>query len=265
MPFLEIDGRKVWCGTAGTDWADSRPLLLFVHGAGHDHSVWALQARALSQDGWNVATPDLPGHGRSEDASELTSITAHAEWLARLCDALETERLAVVGHSMGACIALELAAANPDRVEALALLGAGEAIPVNPGLLDDSLNHADRAHRFIAAFGHGRNTHFGAAEIPGIWLIGAALALLNRCEPAVLHRDFAACNDWDGSSIGARVAIPALIVSGSADRMTPSRTGRALADGIEGSTFELLQGPGHMLMQEAPGRVTELLRGFLRA
>lgn len=262
MPFLDIDDRKVWCGTAGTDSRDGRPLLLFVHGAGSDHSVWALQARALAGDGWNVATPDLPGHGRSEDAPELTSIAAYAKWLARLCDSLEADRLGLIGHSMGACIALDFAAANPDRVQRLALLGSGEALPVNPGLLDDTLNDSERAHRFITAFGHSRAAHFGAAEVPGIWLLGSTLALLNRCEPAVLHRDFAASNDWNGSEIGARIKAPTLIVSGSADRMTPPRTGRALSEAVSGSIFELIAESGHMLMAEAPGRVTGVLRGF---
>ena len=110
MLELEINGKRVVCGTGGTERRSGQPLLLFLHGAGNDHSVWSLQARALAHDGWNVIAPDLPGHGGSEDDPVLDSIAAYADWTEQLLIGLEYERCAVVGHSMGACIALDLAA-----------------------------------------------------------------------------------------------------------------------------------------------------------
>ncbi len=263
MPSLEIDGKRVGYGTGGVDWRAGQPLLVFLHGAGGDHTVWALQARALAQHGWNVAAPDLPGHGQSEDAAGLESVEGMADWVARFLDALGAERAVIVGHSMGACVALTLAAGHGKRVSALALVGAGDAVRVNPELLDDTLNDKARASQFIAAFGHGRGAHFGRGDAPGIWMIGATLALLGRCAPAVLHRDFAACDAWDGGALAGRVACPALVVSGEADRMTPPRVGRALAEAIPDGRYELLADTGHMMMAEMPTRVTKALRRFL--
>ena len=263
VPTIEIDGRGVGWGSGGVEWRQDRPTLLLIHGAGSDHSVWALQARSLAQAGWNVLAPDLPGHGQSKDMQGLESIAGYAAWVGRLLDALDCDRVAVAGHSMGACIALELAAARPDSIAALAVVGAGDSLPVNPSLLADCLERPLRAHAFIAAFGHGRASRFGGAEAPGIWMLGTALALLSRCEPAVLHRDFAACNDWRGAEVAVRVACPTLVLSGAGDRMTPPRAGKALAARIDGARFEIIENSGHMMMSEAPNEVSAALRRFL--
>ena len=263
MILLEIDGRQAACGTGGTTWQDGRPLLVFIHGAGNDHSVWAMQARSLAQCGWNVVAPDLPGHGQSEDLSSIESVCDYAAWVDRLVGNMGQESYGVVGHSMGACIAVELAVTSPDRIKALAALGAGEAMPVNDDLLENTLRRPLKAQRFITAFGHGRGAHFGRAETPGLWMLGSSMALLERCTPAVLHRDFSACNEWRGGEAADTIRCPTLVLSGAADRMTPPHTGRALAARVDGARFELLADTGHMMMAESPSEVTARLRGFL--
>jgi pimeloyl-ACP methyl ester carboxylesterase len=263
MQTVSVKGKAVAYGTGGVAWRGAQPLLVFLHGAGGDHTVWALQARALAQHGWNVAAPDLPGHGRSADAPGLHSIEAHADWAAAFASALAPGQPAAwIGHSMGACLALTLAARHPAQCAALALVGAGETMRVNPELLDDTLHHKERADAFVAAFGHGKGAHFGGAAAPGIWMIGATRALLARCAPAALHRDFAACNAWEGAPLTARVRCPVLVVSGDADRMTPPKAGQALAKAIPGARYQLLSGAGHMMMLETPGALTGALRAF---
>ena len=270
MPELEIRGRKVYCGAGGAAWKPRQPLALLLHGAGCDHTVWALQARSLAQHGWNVAAPDLPGHGASEDLDDMSTIADYAAWTvdfaAEAAASAGSREVAVIGHSMGACIAVDAAARPNGPTKRVALLGAGETLRVNPGLLADTLKRPLNAHRFIAAFGHGTGAHFGGAESPGLWMLGATMALLDRCTPKVLHRDFAACNAWEGSESASSVSCPTLVVAGAKDRMTPPRAGRALADRISGGAgFVTVADAGHMLMAEAPGAVTRCLRGFLGA
>ena len=207
--------------------------------------------------------PDLPGHGQSEDLSSIESVGDYAAWIHRLVDSLSQESYGVVGHSMGACIAVDLAVTAPDRIKVLAALGAGEAIPVNDALLENTLHRPLEAQRFITAFGHGRGAHFGRAETPGLWMLGSAMALLERCSSAVLHRDFAACNEWRGGEAAHAIRCPTLVLSGAADRMTPPRTGRSLAARVDGARFELLDDTGHMMMAESPSEVTARLRDFL--
>src|SRR6185312_13817730 len=117
-----VDGKRVFAGTGGRDHAPGLSAVVLVHGAGMDHSVFALQARALAHHGRNVLALDLPGHGGS-DGPALDSIAAMADWVLRAASAAGIERLRLAGHSMGGLIALEAAARGADRVEALALLG----------------------------------------------------------------------------------------------------------------------------------------------
>ena len=109
--------RTAYVGTGGGRPAAGAPALLFVHGAGMDHTVWALPARHFARKGWRVLAADLPGHGRSE-GPPLESIEAMRDWLAALLDALEVAATAVAGHSMGSLVAWALARAKPARCRA---------------------------------------------------------------------------------------------------------------------------------------------------
>jgi pimeloyl-ACP methyl ester carboxylesterase len=259
---LAVHGRRVWCSDGGVAWADGRPWVVFLHGAGGAHSVWQQQTRALAHHGFNVAAPDLPGHGGSEDAP-LATVGDHAQWVEAFCKAAGIARAALVGHSLGAAAALECAARSPARVAALVLVGAGPTMPVSPLLLEDTSGHPARAVDFITAYAHGRPSHLGGAPTPGNWLMGGARALLRACTPAVLHRDFAACNDWHGEEAAARVRCPALVVTGAGDRMTPPQAGRALAGLIPGARYETMAGAGHFVQTETPRVFLKLLRAFL--
>jgi pimeloyl-ACP methyl ester carboxylesterase len=264
MPTIPLDGRRATLHDGGVAWQPGRPALAFIHGAGADHSIWQQQSRALAHHGFNVAALDLPGHGRSDDVPAIASVGDYARWVAAALAAAGLERAALVGHSMGACIAVELAAAAPERVTALALVGTGLPMKVSAGLLHDTQDDPPRAVNFITAFAHGRPTHMGHAPTPGNWVMGSDAALLAACTPQVLHRDFAVCDAWQGAPVAARVRCRTLVVAGAGDRMTPPRAGRALAEAIPGARYELLPGCGHMIPSEAPRALLRLLGAFLR-
>ena len=257
---VEVGDRRIFVGTGGVEWPDSGPWTVLLHGAGSDHTVWALQARALAQHGCRVIAPDLPGHGRSTGGAVVDSIDGFVDWLGALLDALKVaEPVILVGHSMGSCIALSFAAKHPDKVGKLGLIAAGEAMPVNEGLLDDTLSRPQRAHRFIAAFGHGKGAHFGRAANPGTWHIGGTIALLERCEPRVLNADFAACDSWSSEGLAEQVESSTLVVCGSEDKMTPARTGKALCGRFANSRLVQIAGAGHLMMAESPDEISQAL------
>jgi len=62
---FKVEGKPVFAYTADHELDPGKPTLVFVHGAGLDHSVFALQSRYFGYHGWNVLALDLPGHGRS--------------------------------------------------------------------------------------------------------------------------------------------------------------------------------------------------------
>src|ERR1700733_13710076 len=99
-----VNGSHTLVATGGKDFDSSLPAIVFLHGAGLDHSVWALLARAFAHHGFGVLAPDLPGHGRSA-GPPLSSIAALADWTAALIDAAGVDAARLVGHSMGSLAA----------------------------------------------------------------------------------------------------------------------------------------------------------------
>jgi pimeloyl-ACP methyl ester carboxylesterase len=262
---ITLDGAEMFVADYGKGVDVARPTILFVHGAGMDHSVWPLQARHFAYRGWNALAPDLPGHGQS--GGELCdSVGAMADWLWRLIRALELASVTLVGHSMGALISLEAAARHRRKIEALALIGAAPAMPVHPALLAAAGRRAPLAAELICDWGFGPAGHLGGHKAPGSWMMGHAMQLLGRAAGPALSADFAACNAYDGGpAAAAKVRCPTLVVAGARDRMTPARQGAQLAEAINGARTVVLPDCGHMLMVEQPDATLDALIAFAQA
>jgi pimeloyl-ACP methyl ester carboxylesterase len=262
---LKVDSRTVYAATGGRPSDPARPAVLFVHGAGMDHTVWQLPARWFAWHGYSVFAVDLPGHGRSE-GPVLGSVPELAQWLGRVMDAAGLERAAVVGHSMGGAIALEAAVALPDRITRIALLGTAAAIPVNAALLEAAREAPERAYQMMTVWSHGTAAKMGGHPVPGLWMTGGSLALFARNAPGVLAADLAACAAWNSGPDGAaRVRCPALVILAANDIMTPPRNGAELARLIAGARTVTLPDCGHMLVAEQPDATLDALIGFFEA
>jgi pimeloyl-ACP methyl ester carboxylesterase len=260
---IRLDGHRVCLAHYGKPFDVARPTVVFVHGAGMDHSVWPLQARHFAYRGWNALAPDLPGHGRSDGALR-TSIPALADWLWDLISALEVQAAHLVGHSMGALIALELAARHRRKVAGVALLGAAPRMPVHPALLEAAAGPGPLAAELICDWGFGPAGRVGGHKAPGSWMLGHALRLLGAATGPRLRADLAACDAYrDGPAAAARVRCPTLIVAGAADRMTPASQAAKLAEAIRGAQIVTLPDCGHMMMVEQPGATLDALSGLL--
>ncbi|MCZ6473891.1 MAG: alpha/beta hydrolase [SAR324 cluster bacterium] len=263
MAEIELDGKRAFYTTGGKSWEDGLPLLVFVHCAGGNQSMWILQSRALAHHGWNVAAVDLPGHGYSEDVEGTATLEDYASWVGRFAGALDAGPAVLAGHSMGAGVCLTLAAARPEQISGLIMIATRAHTEVNEGLLRDTAENPARATAFITAFSHSQRSHLGSAPTPGNWLLGSAQALLNGCSGEVLHRDFVASHQWDGMAYAHKVRCPALMITGEQDRMTPAAQGRKLAEAIPGAACTEIPAVGHFVMIEAPRVVLKVMQDFL--
>ena len=270
---LALDGAATFVGTGGVErWSGDAPVVVFVHGAGMDRTVWLLHARWFARRGFDVVAPDLPGHGGSAGPA-LTDVPAMADWLGALLERLRRDHglgdhpsVSLVGHSMGALVALE-AASRTVRASSLVLLGAGYPMGVGEALLGAASRNERAAIDMITIFGHGHASRLGRNPMPGISVVNASSALLERAAPGVLHTDLAACNAYAGGEaaaarLGETGATDVRIVAGEEDRMTPARGTRALAD-LLGAPVERVKGSGHMLMAERPEEVLRAMRAAL--
>jgi pimeloyl-ACP methyl ester carboxylesterase len=262
---LIVDGAETFVATGGRDFDPALPAIVFLHGAGLDHSVWALLARSFAHRGFGVLAPDLPGHGRSAGAA-LSSISAMADWTAALIEAAGVRAARLIGHSMGSLAALETAARFSDQVTALALIATGAPMRVSDDLLNAAKNSNHAAIDMIAIWGNGYRATLGGSLSPGLWMLGGAERLLERARPGVLFNDLAACNDYgDALAAAAKVKVPSVLILGSRDLMTPAKSGKAVAAAIQASRVIVLEGAGHLLMTERPDEVFVVLRDTIFA
>ena len=262
MNFV-VDGRTAFAYTAAHAIDPARPSVVFVHGAGLDHSWFGLQSRYFGYHGRNTLALDLPGHGRSE-GPPLESVQAIADWVPKVMDAARVARASLVGHSLGALAALECAARHADRVERIALLGVAFPMRVAEAFLEAARRNEQDAYDMDTIWAHAPRVPLGANPNPGMWMYGDSLARLARLAPDVLYKSLKACNEYGaGLESAAKVKCPALIVIGQRDMMTPPQATEALARAIPGSRVLRLATSGHSLMAEAPDAVLDALIEFL--
>ena len=260
---LDVGGSEVYAYTGTRPVDPAKPAVVFVHGAASDHSVWLLQSRYFAHHGKGVLAVDLPGHGRSAGTA-LGSVDAIADWLPRVLDAAGLAQAALVGHSLGALAVLACAARHPARVAKVALLGPAVPMEVSEALLDAAKANDHVAYELINGWSTSAGKQLGGNTVPGMWLLGSAIRLMERTAPGVLHADLVACNAWTGGlEAAAAVRCPSLVVIGARDLMAPPRAAKGLVEALAGVRVVTLPDTGHAMMAEQPAAVLDALRRFL--
>jgi pimeloyl-ACP methyl ester carboxylesterase len=258
---LSVNGTDTFVATGGRPFEPSPPAMVLLHGAGFDHSTWALHSRWFAHHGYSVLAPDLPGHGRSS-GKPLTTIADMADWTAALLDAAGVRQAKLVGHSMGSLIALETAARHPDRVSGLSLIGTAATMTVGPDLLKAAEANDPSAIDMVSIWGLGLKAELGGSLAPGLWMHQGAQRVLQRCAPGVLHSDLNACNAYQNAlAAAAKIKVPVTIILGERDMMTPAKAGKALAAAMPHARTVVLPAAGHMMMIEQPDELLAALKG----
>ncbi len=257
---LSVNGVETFVATGGKTFDPTLPTVVLLHGAGFDHSTWALHSRWFAHHGFGVLAPDLPGHGRSS-GSALATIADMADWTAALLDAAGVTKARLVGHSMGSLMALETAARHPARVSALSLIGTAATMTVGPDLLKAAEANDQGAIDMVSIWGLGYQAQLGGSLAPGLWMHSGARRVLEQCRPGVLFSDLSACNAYQNAlTAAAQIKVPATFILGERDMMTPAKTGKALAAALPNSRTVVLRGAGHMMMTERPDELLAALQ-----
>lgn len=261
MNFI-VQGYPAYAYTGGRPFDPQAPAILFVHGAAMDHSVWHYQARYLAHHGFGVLAVDLPGHGRSP-GNVRTTVAELADWIAAFIAAAGVEKAHLVGHSLGALVALGVALRHPGQVSKLVLAGASVPMPVGEPFLAAARDDSPAAFEMQTIWGHRRQVALSTSAIPGASLAGASRQLLARARPGAQHAGLAACHAYAPSPDAIRaLASPTLVIAGRRDQMTPLKAGQALAALIPDAKFVAVD-TGHTMMSEAPREVLVAIRDHL--
>ncbi|MCW5675658.1 MAG: alpha/beta hydrolase [Xanthobacteraceae bacterium] len=255
---INVSGEEVYAATGGQEFDPQKPLVIFLHGAGFDHSAWALYTRWHAHHGFSVLAPDLPGHGQS-GGKPLTSVEQYADWVVALIDAVGAKQARLVGHSLGTLIAIDAAARFPEKVTGLRLIATATSMPVSEALLNAAKENSPDAIAMMTVWGFGHRAGLGGSLTPGGWMMGKGVRTLETMKPGVLHADLSASNGYNASEAAAKITVPVTIVLGERDLMTPAKNGKALATLIRGAKTVVLPGAGHMMLAEAPDDVLKAI------
>jgi pimeloyl-ACP methyl ester carboxylesterase len=267
--YLNVNGHKTYCYTGGKTFNPELPTAVFIHGVLNDHSVWILQTRYLAHHHWNVLALDLPGHCRSAGGPP-SSVEEAAQFIIDLLDVAGVKKAALIGHSFGSLVALQVAATTPERVSQLVMVGTAFPMKVSAALLEQSLREPHQAIDMVNVFSHSTLAPPPSALGPGTWLYGGSRALMRRvlasnAQVNLFHRGFKACDDYAGGvSAMTSVPCPVLFVLGRLDQMTPPKSAQPLLGAAAHGQVVTLD-CGHSLMTECPDGVLDALLDFLKA
>ncbi|HEY3446924.1 MAG TPA: alpha/beta hydrolase [Myxococcales bacterium] len=239
------------------------PTVLLVHGLGATSHIW----ERFDLPGYRLVAVDLPGCGWSE-----TRVGPHGpRELGLVLDALMDQlvpdgRIGVVGHSMGALAAVEMALTRPERIAALALLDVPLRLPAMARLTAAPL--LGEAVFRVPTFAPASRT---AVRIYLTWLFGDHRKLDGEIVDAysnassrphywetMLH-GLRGIAGWAGQQRLPQLKVPSLVVWGQKDPMFPVAVGRQLAGLIPGADFVPLAGCGHSPPEEAPAALSDVV------
>ncbi len=232
--------------------------MVLLHGFGGSHAAWESIAATLTGEAETIAY-DLPGHGLSLDAPGAGQAKIAARAILDDLARNGRERFHIVGHSMGGAIAALMALSQPDRIASLTLLapgGFGEAI--NGALLQRyaaAANEAELAACLAAISGPGAQ--------PSSVHMAPQSAM--RAHPGQLEKlativDMIARDDRQGvipHEYLARLAMPVSVLWGTEDPVLPFTQTASLPRRFD---LRVLERAGHMLIEEAPDAVLEMIR-----
>ncbi len=264
----------------GVEAGSGRPIVL-LHGVTLSVATWPYQLAALSKE-YRVIALDARGHGLSKSDSAGWGIDRMASDVAQVLTQLDLKDAIIIGHSMGGMMTQQMCLDFPDlareRVAGTILLSTAAA----PGQGVPGFKMFNRVARPGTTALVNRRAASGNAWMPPaeIGYAMARLALGTSPDPRhVTHtRNMTTAFSPQTMSalmphvIGFEVRhrlkdypVPALVVVGSRDLLTPPRVGRDLARRIPGADFEVVPGAGHMLMMERGEWLNERVDAFARA
>lgn len=261
--YFEVNGKKAFASTGGKAFDPSKPVVIFLNGSGLDHTFWALHSRFFAFRNYSVLCPDYPGHTHSE-GPPLTSIEDMADWLNDVVATLDANNISLVAHSQGCLVALEYVSRYPDRVRSVSFVASGLATPVNAALIDAAENNPDAAIAMMVSWGFGPAGHLHQGPIPGNSMLAGGRKVMGRNVPSELATDLRACNAYqNGKTAAAAIDCPRQVVLAGKDRMAPRKAGMELVEHLNGPELTIIEESGHMIPQEAPDRLRQLLRDFI--
>jgi 3-oxoadipate enol-lactonase len=243
---------------------DGSPVILSCS-LGTDRSMWDPQTPALAGSHL-VVRYDLRGHGQSPALPGPYAISDLGEDLLALMDRLEIERASLCGVSIGAMTSIWVAANAPERVQRLVLCCTSARFGPDAAAVYRARAQTVREHTVDAVADGALERWF----TPGFREAQPDLmAQIRKGLTDTSSEGYAGCCEalaaLDLQPALGSISAPTLVIAAAEDPATPPDHGRAIAAGIAGARFELIEGAAHLANIEKAELVTPLIAGFIDA
>jgi len=229
--------------------------VVFLHGPGGSHHTWRDQWAGLKGVA-RLVVPDLPGHAESMGPPRET-VEEYAAWLAEFVKEAGLSKFVLAGHSMGGAIALQAALGRIGGLEALILAGTGAKLKVSPVIFGGI---AARFKEFAPEL-----VEWMMAKAAGPALREDVTRDVLSTKPSTFASDFRACDAFDVRGRLGEINVPALVVVGDDDRLTPLKYSEFLATNLRGAVLKIIRGAGHIAMLEKPTEFNNVIASFLHS
>ena len=232
----------------------TQPAVVFLHGVGGGRHGWAPQQAHVAQMGWRSLAWDMPGYG---DSAMVTPYDfAHlAKALWQMLDAAHIDQAVLVGHSMGAMVALQAWTQKPERITSLLLAASSPAF----GHSDGDFQNQFLAQR-LAPLEAGKTMGDIADKlIPTMAAPGGdatplipAHQSMSTVPPATYRAALHALVQFEQRAALPTLTVPVLCLAAEHDRTAPPAVMEKMAQKIPGARYACLAGAGHLLHCEQP-------------
>ena len=270
MPIIQLNPYTLHYHVQGAG-----PDVLLIHGWASSLRMWERTTSRLASEGFRAWAIDLPGHGESAPLASLNggySVPNLTDAVKVFTERMDIRQVALVGHSMGGAIALEMTDRHSYTTRALVLVA-----PVVSGRLGLSLHLLfgspfgrrllELSQHHIALARLGGRSRFATPWLMRTLLIRAALTRdaqdLARTAPQAAIGTLRAVIDFDFTPRLDQICAPTLIVVGAHDITVPPSEGELAAARIPDAHLVRLRGVGHQPVDERPDEFDRLLLWFL--
>ena len=241
----------------------SSPLIIFIHGAACDHTLWCYQNRYFFNIGFSTLTLDLPGHGLNQSKS-LSSISEMSSLINNLLKKLPQKNIVLIGHSMGSLICLDVASLNSSKLKKVILIGTAYPMNVSEDLLNKSKKNQVEAINDMIQWSLPGKVKLNGSKLIGLDLSNLVSVVMGNTPNGVLYQDLLACNNFflKNETIKSIKSI-ITIIAGEKDIMTPIKGSKKLIELLPNATLTSLKYVGHFHTLESPIEVNKIIEKSL--
>ena len=226
---------------------EGKPFMI-LHGWGSNTERWAEVAKLLSEKGFKVIVPDLPGFGDSGTFENSWNMNNYIKWLDSFVKDLNIGEFYLAGHSFGGALAVKFTIGHPQEVKKLFLISAASVRKrTTKKSAFKNISKFVKIFSFLPMYGFFRKAVYKfivkRSDYPSV--------------DGVMKETYLKVIQEDLSQFTGFIKTPTILIWGDKDKSTPIEDAYFMNQKIKNSKLEVIEGAGHALNRECPEILTE--------